>query len=295
MGCEGQSYNERRVLKFGTLNERIGKDSVKDFNACGLTLQIATDPVVTSEGVLFSKEAIFENLLKQKKSIQRQLTAWESQQSAEDAKADAQAVADKESALAAFHSQNHGAGKWETVDMGPVVNEEGGGANNSYATDFERIQNKEMKAFWLPSKTPDAKVVLAKPDTSTKCPVTGKKLRLKDLVDVKWTPAPKDSSCLSMCPSCKTCFYNATHIVVVKGTGDALCKECCAMVEKEGNFNGKVVRKRDLIQLQRGGVGYSASGTQVEAKRFSHLGAGSGLCDVRGQHAGPRSAFGLRY
>ncbi len=38
------------------------------------------DPVCTSEGFLFSKEAIIENLIQQKKAIKRKHAAWEAQQ-----------------------------------------------------------------------------------------------------------------------------------------------------------------------------------------------------------------------
>lgn len=39
------------------------------------------DPVCTPDGFLFSKEAIIENLVQQKKAIKRKLAAWEVQQS----------------------------------------------------------------------------------------------------------------------------------------------------------------------------------------------------------------------
>ena len=39
------------------------------------------DPVCTPDGFLFSKEAIIENLVQQKKAIKRKLAAWEAQQS----------------------------------------------------------------------------------------------------------------------------------------------------------------------------------------------------------------------
>lgn len=42
-----------------------------------ITLQ---DPVVTPDGCLYSKEAILENLLAQKKAIKRNLEAWEAAQ-----------------------------------------------------------------------------------------------------------------------------------------------------------------------------------------------------------------------
>mmetsp|Transcript_49142 Transcript_49142/g.93873 ORF Transcript_49142/g.93873 Transcript_49142/m.93873 type:complete len:315 (-) Transcript_49142:258-1202(-) len=300
MGCEGMSYHERKALHFGTVKERLGKDTVKDFDACGLSLSLATDPVCTADGIIYQREAILENLVKQKKAIARQMTAWEAQQSKIASQEVSKAAADQEAKLVAFHSQNHGAGKWEDVREGAEYNASGeGGAAKSatMTTEFERKQASEMKAFWLPSKTPEARKLVDKPDTATKCPCTGKKLRLKELVDVKWTPAPKDATgSRFMCPTCKRCFTNSSRIVVLKCTGDAMCADCCStFVEKDGNYNGKKVKKKDIIHLARGGTGFIASGTQVEAKRFEHLGVGSGMADVRGQSAGPRSAFGLTY
>ncbi len=40
----------------------------------------AQDPMCTPQGVLFSREAILENLLAQKKANKRKLAAWEAQQ-----------------------------------------------------------------------------------------------------------------------------------------------------------------------------------------------------------------------
>jgi nitric oxide synthase-interacting protein len=44
------------------------------------------DPVVTPDGYLYSKEAILENLLQQKKAIKRKLAAYEAQQAEEQQK-----------------------------------------------------------------------------------------------------------------------------------------------------------------------------------------------------------------
>jgi len=41
------------------------------------------DPVVTPQGVLYSREAILENLLSQKKAIKKKLAAWEAAQAAD--------------------------------------------------------------------------------------------------------------------------------------------------------------------------------------------------------------------
>jgi hypothetical protein len=80
MGCEGLSYHERKAMGIGTFKERLGKDSQGNYYDCCLTLQSAVDPVVTPGGFIYSREAILENLLAQKKAIKRKLREWEEQQ-----------------------------------------------------------------------------------------------------------------------------------------------------------------------------------------------------------------------
>lgn len=302
MGSEGLNYHERRAMHFGTQTERLGKDSLRAFDHCGLTLQPAKDPVVTPDGIVYSREVILENLLKQKKAIGREVKAWEEQEKERAADDVTKEGETRAAALAQFHSQNHGAGKWEDVDEAGVVAGTSSAGEGTVATaagtDFERKQRKEMKAYWLPSFTPDVKKTVNKPDSASKCPCTGKNLRMKELVSIKWTPAPKDAGgdAAYMCPLCKKCFGASARICVLKPTGDALCGDCCTnFVEKDGNYNGKSIRKKDVIALQRSGTGFIASGTQIQAKRFEHLGVGSGAADVRGQSAGASSKFGLVY
>lgn len=57
--------------------------------SCVVHLQ---DPVCTPDGFLFSKEAIIENLVQQKKAIKRKLAAWEAQQSDDQLKVSASAA-----------------------------------------------------------------------------------------------------------------------------------------------------------------------------------------------------------
>ena len=47
---------------------------------------------------------------------------------------------------------------------------------------------QQMKAFWLPSLAPETKALLEKPDMATYCPASGKKLSLKQLISLKFTP-----------------------------------------------------------------------------------------------------------
>jgi hypothetical protein len=80
MGAESLSYHERKAMGIGTFKERLGKDSQGNYYDCCLTLQTAVDPVVTPGGYIYSREAILENLLAQKKAIKRKMADWEGEQ-----------------------------------------------------------------------------------------------------------------------------------------------------------------------------------------------------------------------
>ena len=77
------TYHERKKdaeqSGFGSNNVRLGKDSVKEFDCCSLTLQPCRDPVVTLDGYLYDKEAILQCLLHQKTEIAKKMKAFEKQ------------------------------------------------------------------------------------------------------------------------------------------------------------------------------------------------------------------------
>lgn len=65
------TYDEKRKLGYGTQKERLGKDSIKPFDACCLCLKPFIDPMCCQKGHVFCKECILECLVAQKKDIQR--------------------------------------------------------------------------------------------------------------------------------------------------------------------------------------------------------------------------------
>lgn len=85
---------------------------------------------------------------------------------------------------------------------------------------FTPHAKQEMKAFWLPSKTPEANILVDKPDMSTVCPASGKKLRLKDLIPVRFMRVPEAEDGYAMDPVTKDTFSNASRLVVLKATGE---------------------------------------------------------------------------
>eukprot|EP00959_Pyramimonas_sp_CCMP1952_P112052 2343361-Pyramimonas_sp.AAC.1 len=127
--------------------------------------RLSSDPVTTPEGCIYSKEAILECLVSQKKTIARQLAAWEGQETSKVADFAASAHVEsnpqavrfpnvcfhsrqsgysaylrflrtrqaqqtelekQEAKLVAFHRQNHSAGKWEDLNKAEDRTSEGG-------------------------------------------------------------------------------------------------------------------------------------------------------------------------
>lgn len=82
---------------------------------------------------------------------------------------------------------------------------------------FLRLQ--ETKAFWLPSKAPEARDTIAKPDMLTYCPASKKKLKLKDLIPVKFSRVPEGQTGYAMDPVTGDTFTNANKLVLLRATG----------------------------------------------------------------------------
>ncbi|DBA91104.1 TPA: hypothetical protein ACH3X1_016068 [Trebouxia sp. C0004] len=234
MGVEGLTYHEKKALGFGTVKQRLGKDSVGNYYDCRLTLQPAVDPVCTPEGYLFSKEAIIESLIQQKKAIKRKHAAWEAQQADDHQKVEERNAVDQQAQLLAFDRQNHmGASDRQASNLQLAIAEEADAqmqekrvVNSAVNIAENKTKMKEMKAFWVPSQGKEARQILAKPDEHTYCPASGKKLRLKDLIPVRFTRVPEEDSGVFMDPVTKDNFTNASSLVVLKATGKCVCTDC---------------------------------------------------------------------
>ncbi|DBA91103.1 hypothetical protein WJX77_006701 [Trebouxia sp. C0004] len=303
MGVEGLTYHEKKALGFGTVKQRLGKDSVGNYYDCRLTLQPAVDPVCTPEGYLFSKEAIIESLIQQKKAIKRKHAAWEAQQADDHQKVEERNAVDQQAQLLAFDRQNHmGASDRQASNLQLAIAEEADAqmqekrvVNSAVNIAENKTKMKEMKAFWVPSQGKEARQILAKPDEHTYCPASGKKLRLKDLIPVRFTRVPEEDSGVFMDPVTKDNFTNASSLVVLKATGDVMLSETYkSCVKPDGKYNGHKIKHKDAIELKKGGTGFALhDGKDVQASKYYALGPGSGKADLRGQHQGPRSATGL--
>jgi nitric oxide synthase-interacting protein len=65
------TYAERQKLKgvYGTIETRIGQDSMKKFEMCTICNNNLIEPTSCDEGHMFCRSCIIEYLVKQKKSL----------------------------------------------------------------------------------------------------------------------------------------------------------------------------------------------------------------------------------
>lgn len=283
------TYDEKKKLGYGTQKERLGKDSIKPFDACCLCLKPAIDPLCCPKGHIFCKECILECLLSQKKDIQRKLVAHTSQKKQEKDEQEEKLMLQKAQELEAFDQQNHGAVPNQS-DKSYSRDKNGfQGANSVKATSFEEEALRTMKAFWLPSATPDAPAKAEAPSTSTTCPEGKEKLKLKSLFPVSFTEENANSKSKTIdkkhiCPSCKVTLTNAMSLVVLNSCGHVFCKKCAdkfMIVDKVCLVCDKPCKEKNLVSLKKGGTGFAGHDENLEARDFKHLGSGSGLGLVR--------------
>ncbi|KAK6739596.1 hypothetical protein RB195_008225 [Necator americanus] len=298
------SYHERqrdaKVSGYGTLHARLGADSIKGFDCCSLTLQPCKNPVITQNGFIFDREAILEYILAQKKDIAKRTKLWEKQNeiAAEELrmsqKSDQQKIARKfaevegtpahpgykinlEEARQANSTSNPLKRPGSAIVVQPAQKVKALGSEGDISN-MKGERSKELPSFWIPELNPTASASkVEKPSQKVLCPLSGKPLKLKDLMEVKFTPIPKDDDKTStiaskavryMCAVTHDALTNTTRCAYLK---KSKCVVTWDVVEKlikkdwTDPVNGESLTEDDIIELQRGGTGYAAT-NDVKAK-----------------------------
>ncbi|XP_064400832.1 nitric oxide synthase-interacting protein-like [Halichondria panicea] len=274
------SYHERRKDtaegQYGSQSLRLGKDSIKDFDCCNLTLQPCKNPVLTTDGYLYDKEAILECLLHQKRDNARRMKEYEKQKQKHENKEIEDGMADTRSKIAKFFSAEKSI---VSKPINPFSQK-----TKSEATPGTNVSSEEQRSklpsFWIPSLTPDSTPTeIKKPDNKTYCPMSGAQLRVKDLISINFTPiADRDSKtslivkkARYMCPVTYDALGNSVPCAVLKTTGDVVTMECVEKLIRKNDMlcplSGKKLKESDIITLVRGGTGYAASGVTLKATK----------------------------
>ncbi|XP_076632802.1 nitric oxide synthase-interacting protein homolog [Colletes latitarsis] len=266
------TYHEKKkdaaASGYGTNTQRVGKDSVKNFDCCCLTLQPCRNPVITKNGYLFDKEAILEYVLTKKREYTRKLKEYEKQKHQQEEQFHEKTANEELQKLQKFLK-----GEKNIVSRSQTAVESASSVSN-----MSNGKDKILPSFWIPSKTPEAKeIILQKPDKTIYCPISGKPLKIKDLIPVKFTEIkdPDDKKSLIvkqaryMCPITHDILSNSVPCAVIRTTGDVITMECVDKIIKKDWINpldSTKLTEADIIPLQRGGTGYAAVNDSLEGK-----------------------------
>jgi len=270
------SYHERKkdqkASGYGADRMRLGKDAVKGFDCCSLTLQPTARPVITPQGWIFDKEAILKFILEKKKTYEKQLAEYERQKDSELDEFRDVAAAEKEELKQRFEQTEKSI---VTKRLEKAKGDEASGSISNLAGDRKR----ELPSFWLPSCGPQAKKSrVEKPDKTIYCPMSRKPIKMKNLIDVQWTVCKDAEDKRSIiarderyqCAVTGDVLNNSTHCAVIKTTGHVVTQDCVEKIIKKDwrhPLNGQALKESDIIPIQRGATGFSSANSELISER----------------------------
>ncbi|XP_078093355.1 nitric oxide synthase-interacting protein [Mustelus asterias] len=273
------TYYEKKkdtaVSGYGTQSLRLSKDAIKDFDCCCLSLQPCKDPVITPDGYIYEKEAILEYILHQKTEIAKKIKAYEKQKNVRKTELAELAKAEKETKVKAFLE------KESTIvskPLNPFSSNEGEAQAGTSAAPVQQESEKHLPSFWIPSLTPEAKAsTVRKPDKTVYCPMSGKSLKMKDLIPVNFLPVDSKLERVQLitkqeryvCAVTRDVLGNSVPCAVLRPSGAVVTMECVEKLIKHDMvdpINGEKLTEKDIIRIQRGGTGFAGSGVKLEAK-----------------------------
>ncbi|KAJ1332810.1 hypothetical protein BSLG_008439 [Batrachochytrium salamandrivorans] len=241
---------ERSKLTYGTQKQRLGRDSMRDYDACLLCLRAAVQP-----------ECLYESILAQKKQILRQNKDIVDFEQSLDAGAATKAEEEHGKKIEAF----------KLLEANPL--------STSTRSANSNPSGNGLTSFWLPSLTPDAAPTAPKVDKSEPLCIAASHphpVSLKRLIPVIFAQSSSEPSSkkdltrpAKHCPSCLTSFRNGVKIIVARNCGHALCRSCYVKFMKSCHkcvVCDTKCKERDIIDLDIEGTGFS-SGGQAEAKK----------------------------
>lgn len=304
------SYAERQkdgsTSGYGSLKSRLGKDSLKGYDCCSLTLQPCRTPMVSPDGWLFDKEALLKYIIQKKQEYARKLKEYERQKDRDLKDLHELAAVEKQSALEKFEKaeKNIVYNKYKKVtkslteadkiaansvtpargSISSASSTPARGTIESSGNNSGGVSTKgALPSFWIPMLTPQAETSkVEKPDKTIYCPMSGKTLKFKDMIEVKFTlldkaDADNDGQKLIAkeerykCPVTHDVLNNASPVAVLKPTGDVVTVECVEKIIRKDMIHpltGQTLKEKDIILLQRGGTGYAATNDQLKATHY---------------------------
>ena len=274
------SYHERKrdaqQSGYGTDKMRLSKDAIKAFDCCSLTLQPTKRPVISPQGYVFDKEAIFSFILEKKKTYEKQMKEFERQKQEEIKEFRDKAAEEEEEARRRFEATEKNI---VTKRVSSYKPSDGEVKSSGSVSNMKGDRKRELPSFWLPSMAPDAKKSkLVKPDKTIYCPMSRQPIKVKDMIDVVWTEVRDPDNKKSMiaredryqCAVTGDTLYNSTPCAVLRTTGHVVTMECVEKIIKKDwthPLTGHSLKEKDIIPIVRGATGFSSANDQLLAEK----------------------------
>ncbi|XP_008288432.1 nitric oxide synthase-interacting protein [Stegastes partitus] len=282
------TYHEKKkdtaASGYGTQSIRLGKDAIKDFDCCCLSLQPCQDPVVTPDGFLYEKQAILEYILHQKTEIAKKMKAYEKQKQAQKSSSQLESKSEERERVERFKTRENSivSKPINPFTSGPVKEGEktrtqrSSGEPSTAAS--ASTSSQSLPSFWIPTLTPEAKpTLLKKPSKAVLCPMSGRPIKMNELISVRFTPLDPSLDRVALlnrqdryiCAVTRDVLGNSVPCAVLRPSGTVVTEECVEkLIRKDMTdpVTGDKLSDRDIIRLQRGGTGFAASGVDLRAK-----------------------------
>eukprot|EP01053_Blabericola_migrator_P008144 Blabericola_migrator_1__8143@NODE_41_length_17267_cov_152_291279_g37_i0_p5_GENE_NODE_41_length_17267_cov_152_291279_g37_i0NODE_41_length_17267_cov_152_291279_g37_i0_p5_ORF_typecomplete_len304_score51_98zfNOSIP/PF15906_5/5_2e29zfNOSIP/PF15906_5/7_7e03Rtf2/PF04641_12/1_7e02Rtf2/PF04641_12/8e02Rtf2/PF04641_12/2_1e06zfC3HC4_4/PF15227_6/7e06zfC3HC4_4/PF15227_6/8_1e03zfC3HC4_2/PF13923_6/3_6e05zfC3HC4_2/PF13923_6/9_1e03zfRING_UBOX/PF13445_6/0_00048zfRING_UBOX/PF13445_6/2_8e03zfC3HC4/PF00097_25/0_0011Ub len=250
------TYHERKSIKgYGSIHERLGTESLRQFEQCWICLKIAEEPVATPEGYLFCRDCIIFNFgkqrehwtaLKEKERQAEELRKGQDNSNSDDVEAfiKGQDLFHKEARVrikgnveSEFGYFENSDEERETVAMAERFKLQQARKRKKLVANEGESSNPSSVSFWAPHETHTGRANLEllgdghKKHKKTedrlvlKCPISNKPLRLKDLVTVHPKVEERDDGKTKWICSVSLKELGMQPVVLDRKTGELMLKE----------------------------------------------------------------------
>ncbi|XP_046893503.1 nitric oxide synthase-interacting protein isoform X1 [Hypomesus transpacificus] len=300
------TYHEKRkdtaASGYGTQSVRLGKDAIKDFDCCCLSLQPCRDPVVTLDGYLYEKQAILEYMLHQKTDIAKKMKAYEKQKQTQKSDSRLESKSEERERAERFKTRENsivskpinpftsgltkdgqtvrtdGQSSASISASSSMTDSSSSAPGSSSSSSSAPGSTQSLPSFWIPMLTPEAKpTLLKKPSKTVLCPMSGRPLKMNELIPVRFKALDPSLDRVALltrqeryvCAVTKDTLGNSTPCSVLRPSGAVVTQECVEKLIRKDMIDpvtGDKLKEKDIIPLQRGGTGFAGSGVGLKAK-----------------------------
>lgn len=261
------TYHERKKIQgHGTIHQRIGAESMRNFEACWLCLRQATNPVCTAQGIIFCKTCIVLSFAEQKR--RNKVDEVLHKKECEETKlrnAEKKANQDNRNAekLISVHNKvlrGEDVKQFEKFNDDEVADLQLTMGPNKPKFLSKDVSDVVAKSFWVVEalpQVPDA--TLRVPKKGLLCPITHCPLRLKELIELNPEIEDGESDTSTwICPICKKGIIHQPA-AVLRTTGQVFTLDCLKkfVIGQKGYYGDRIVAEDDVVSLVAGGTGFT--------------------------------------